>query len=92
MPTGPNDEATQFLLDTMHDPKVSLRHRIEAAKTLLEVHGPNAFSVRWVKDAQGFDVTLRVIIEGISDHAAVAVDPAPASIDQAHLPLIRFLH
>ena len=31
------DPATQWLLDTMHNPRIYLRHRIEAAKALLEL-------------------------------------------------------
>jgi hypothetical protein len=38
MSHGPYDKAAQFLLDTMHNPNVSFRNRIEAAKTLLEHH------------------------------------------------------
>jgi hypothetical protein len=38
MAHGPNDAATQWLLDQMHNPNVSLRHRMECAKILLEIH------------------------------------------------------
>ena len=57
------DPATQWLLDTMHDPKVSLRHRIDCAKTLLEIH-PQEFNVRWVQDPDA--PMIKIIIEGIS--------------------------
>jgi hypothetical protein len=47
------DPATQWLLDTMHNPRASLRHRIECAKTLLEVHGHEF-------DVQGLEKNKRI--------------------------------
>ena len=59
------DPATQWLLDTMHNPRASLRHRIECAKTLLEVHG-HEFDVQWVRDPRDDSVvTIKVIIGGL---------------------------
>jgi hypothetical protein len=62
MSHGPNDQATQWLLDQMHDPKVSLRHRVEIAKTLLELH-PHEYNIRWVHGTD--EPTIKVVIEGI---------------------------
>jgi hypothetical protein len=78
MSQGPYDDGTQFLLDTMHNPRASLRHRIECAKTLLELH-PNEFNVRWV-DASGNTTTfanaptVRIIIQGIGPTPQPAID------------------
>jgi hypothetical protein len=36
MALGPYDQATQWLLDQMHDPKMPIWHRIEIAKFLIE--------------------------------------------------------
>jgi hypothetical protein len=89
MPHGPNDQATQWLLDQMHNPKASLRHRIECAKTLLEVHG-HEFEVRWLRDPRDETVvTIKVIIGGIGptaimDHVErepIAKDPSPARLN-----------
>ena len=64
MSHGPNDQATQWLLDKMHDPHVSLRHRIECAKTLLEIH-PEEFRIRWVRDPRDESVvTLKSLTVG----------------------------
>ena len=73
MPNGPNDEPTQFLLDVMHDPKVSIRHRVDAACKLLEIHGAQAFATRWVGDTK--EPTFKIIIQGIPDGASVTVEP-----------------
>ena len=62
MSHGPNDQATQWLLDQMHDPRVSLRHRIDIAKTLLELH-PHEYNIRWVHGTD--EPTIKVIIEGM---------------------------
>jgi hypothetical protein len=79
MPSGPNDEATQFLLNVMHDPNQYLRHRMDAAAKLLEIHGPQAFATRWVANPR--DPTpdprqpiIKVIIQGLPDNASVAVE------------------
>jgi hypothetical protein len=77
MSHGPNDQATQWLLDQMHDPKVSLRHRIEIAKTLLELH-PHEYNIRWVHGTD--EPTIKVIIEGIP-----AEQPRRAAPDQDHI-------
>jgi hypothetical protein len=81
MPSGPNDEATQFLLDVMHNPTISMRHRINAAITLLEIHGPQAFATRWVTDPRDpspdpSQPMFKVIIQGIPDGASVTVSPS----------------
>jgi hypothetical protein len=63
MAHGPYDPATQFLLDTMHDPSVSLWRRIEIAKFLIETQ-PHEFNVRWVQDPEAPMITI--IIGGIA--------------------------
>jgi hypothetical protein len=80
MPSGPNDEATQFLLDVMHDPKEYMRHRMDAAVKLLEIHGPQAFATRWVGDPRDPSPNpsapiIKVIIGGIPPGASVTVEP-----------------
>ena len=82
MSHGPNDQATQWLLDKMHDPHVSLRHRIECAKTLLEIH-PEEFRIRWVRDPRDESVvTLKVVDGGIP---AEQHPPRLAVPDQDHI-------
>jgi hypothetical protein len=92
MAHGPNDAATQWLLDTMHNPKASLRHRIECAKTLLEVH-PNEFRIHWLRDARDPSPdpavpVLKIIIGGIgattipqADHEHIAEDHSPPRLN-----------
>jgi hypothetical protein len=63
MSHGPYDAATQWLLDQMHNPNVSLRHRMECAKTLLEIH-PHEFNIRWDHDDPNVPV-IRIVIEGL---------------------------
>jgi hypothetical protein len=83
------DRATQWLLDQMHDPKVSMRHRIECAKTLLEVHGHKFDDVRWIRDPRDETVvTIKVIIGGIgptaidhAEHEHIAAAPSPARLN-----------
>jgi hypothetical protein len=80
MPSGPNDEATQFLLDVMHNPKEYMRHRIDAAVKLLEIHGPKAFATRWVGDPRdpspnSRQPIVKIIIQGIPDTSSVSVEP-----------------
>jgi hypothetical protein len=77
MPNGPNDEATAFLLDTMHNPQVSMRHRVDAACKLLEVHGANAFAARWVGDTS--QPTFKIIIGGLPPGASVTVEPTTSA-------------
>jgi hypothetical protein len=67
---GPRDAGTQFLLDTMHDPRVPLRHRIECAKTLLELH-PHEFNIRW-KNHDDPDVPIiKIVIQGIGEATSI---------------------
>ena len=73
MPTGPNDEATQFLLDVMHDPTVGIRHRVDAACKLLEIHGPNAFATKWVGDTS--QPLFKIVIGGLPPGTSVSVEP-----------------
>jgi hypothetical protein len=79
MAQGPYDAGTQFLLDTMHDPRVPLWRRIECAKFLLDKH-PNEFRVHWLRDARDPDPNpavpvLRIVIEGFGAPASVSVEP-----------------
>jgi len=88
MSHGPNDQATQWLLDKMHDPHVSLRHRIECAKTLLEIH-PEEFRIRWVRDPRDESVvTLKVVDGGIpaEQHPPRLADPDQNHIADNHSP------
>jgi hypothetical protein len=64
MSHGPYDDATQWLLDQMHDPKVLLRHRIECAKILIETN-PDEFNVRarWINDPDAH--VIKIVIEGL---------------------------
>jgi hypothetical protein len=76
MPSGPNDEATQFLLDVMHNPKEYMRHRIDAAVKLLQIHGPQAFATRWVTNPRDPSPDpsaplFKVIIGGLPPGASV---------------------
>ena len=80
MPSGPNDEATQFLLDVMHDPTVSIRHRVDAACKLLEIHGPHAFATRWVGDTS--QPLFKIIIGGLPAGASVTVEGASVSVER----------
>jgi hypothetical protein len=80
MPSGPNDEATEFLLNVMHNPKEYMRYRIDAAVRLLEIHGPQAFATRWVTDPRDpspdpSQPLFKVIIQGIPEGASVTVEP-----------------
>jgi hypothetical protein len=81
MTHGPNDVATQWLLDQMHDPHVSLRHRMECAKILLEIH-PSEFNVRWVNNDPNVPV-IRIVIEGLGEPVSreVSVDPDPLQLN-----------
>jgi hypothetical protein len=71
MPSGPNDEATQFLLDVMHDPNQYMRHRVDAACKLLQIHGPQAFATRWVGDTSA--PIVKIIIQGLPANTSVSV-------------------
>jgi hypothetical protein len=79
MAHGPNDAATQWLLDQMHNPNVSLRHRMECAKILLEIH-PHEFNIRWVNDD---GPVIRIVIEGMGEPVSreVSVDPDPLRLN-----------
>jgi hypothetical protein len=79
MAHGPYDPATQWLLDQMHDPKVSLWRRIDIAKFLIETQ-PHEFNVRWVQDPEAPMITI--IIGGI---AAEQHPPRLAVPDQDHI-------
>jgi hypothetical protein len=76
------DEATQWLIDRMHDPKVSMYHRTKIAKFLMQLLGP-AFRERepWPGEA-------RIIIQigGLPEHASVSVSHEPEHIAADHSP------
>ena len=74
MSHGPYDAGTQFLLDTMHDPEVSLRHRIECAKFLIETQ-PQEFNVRRVIHPD--EPVITIVIGGIG---------APTNVQGTHDP------
>jgi hypothetical protein len=85
MTNGPYDAATQWLLDRMHDPKVSMYHRTEIAKFLMQLLGP-AFKERepWPGEAR-----ITIVIGGLPEHASVSVSREPEQIakDPDHLRL-----
>jgi hypothetical protein len=70
------DEATQWLIDRMHDPKVSMYHRTEIAKFLMQLLGP-AFRERepWPGEAR-----ITIVIGGLPEHASVSVGQEPEQI------------
>ena len=68
---GPYDTATQWLLDQMHDPKVSLWRRIDIAKFLIETQ-PHEFNVRLRNDPDA--PVVRIIIQGIGE--ATPIEPS----------------
>jgi hypothetical protein len=76
------DPATQWLLDKMHDPHVSLRHRIECAKTLLELH-PQEFNVRTVTHPD--DPVITIVIGGMPAEQHPPRLAAPDHIDNPRL-------
>jgi hypothetical protein len=80
---GPYSAAVQWLLDQMHDPRVSLRHRITCAKTLIEVY-PHEFNIQWHSVVNGEPIdpavpVIKIVIEGLgqptSDRIACDQDP-----------------
>jgi hypothetical protein len=89
MSSGPNDEATQFLLDTMHNPQISMRYRMDAAYRLLELHGAEAFATRWVTDPRDpspdpSQPLFKIVIGGLPDGASVTVEPTTKSVSALH--------
>jgi hypothetical protein len=71
MSQGPYDAGTQFLLDTMHDPRVPIWRRIECAKFLIESQ-PHEFNGRaqWVRDQRDDSVVvIKVVIGGFEPGA-----------------------
>jgi hypothetical protein len=78
MAHGPYDPATQFLLDTMHDPSVSIRHRIECAALLLKLN-PEEFLVRTVRDPDA--PTIKIIIEGLGAGTVLTNTPTHQRTD-----------
>ena len=97
MAQGPYDAGTQFLLDTMHNPRVPLFHRIECAKTLLQTH-PNEFRVNWLRDARDPNPdpmvpVLKIIIEGIGAPVTLVTgDAEPERIVHDAVPKIPLLN
>jgi hypothetical protein len=69
-------EACQWLADRMHDPKVSMYHRTEIAKFLMQLLGP-AFRERepWPGEAR-----ITIVIGGLPEHASVSVSQEPEQI------------
>jgi hypothetical protein len=86
MSHGPYDPATQFLLDTMHDPSVSILHRVECAAILLKLN-PQEFNVRMVHDPDA--PTITIVIGGMGppttvqgqDQGHITQDPIPPLIN-----------
>jgi hypothetical protein len=79
MSHGPYDAGTQFLLDTMHNPKATLRHRIECAKFLIETQ-PQEFNARRVIHPDDPVITIRIGGMPAEQHP-----PRLAAPDQDHI-------
>jgi hypothetical protein len=81
MAQGPFDEATEWLLDQMHNPSLSVRWRIECAVTLLKQSH---------HERSPIDVNIRVIVPGIDP--ALTTSTEPKAIEHSSVPLKLLLN